>query len=130
VELFELVEGGGLESPLPSPLGFSSLLLSMFFPCRMLHPTFLILSATRKYSFSFEICSIPKSDPNFIFTTKKIKEGVKKIDISLKELGGPLIRLQGAENPLRVESHKEYYKGEWLHESCLWAYCGELQRIL
>jgi hypothetical protein len=62
------IEGGG--SRASPPLGFNSLFLNQPLPWRVLHPTFWILSTTKKCSFSLEICSSSKSTAQLIFTIK------------------------------------------------------------
>ncbi len=53
---------------LESLLGFNSLFFNQPLPCRALRPAFRILSATRRCSFSLEICWASKSTAQLIFS--------------------------------------------------------------
>jgi hypothetical protein len=70
MELPKLIASEGAVTT-PPPLGFRSLLHNLPSPWRMLHPTFQILSTTKKYSFSLETCRASKSKFDFIFTIEK-----------------------------------------------------------
>jgi hypothetical protein len=57
-------EGAGV----PSSLGFNSLFFNQPLPCHALRPAFRTLSATRRCSFSLEICWASKSAAQLIFS--------------------------------------------------------------
>jgi hypothetical protein len=62
----ELIGSG--RTGVPSPLGFNNLLLNQPLPWRALRPAFRILSATRRCSFSLEICWASKPAAQLIFS--------------------------------------------------------------
>jgi hypothetical protein len=62
----ELIGGG--RTRMPPTLGFKSLFLNQPLPWRALRLAFQILSTTKRYSFSLEICWASKSTTQLIFT--------------------------------------------------------------
>ncbi len=100
-ELSRLV--GCREARAPPPLGFSSLLHNLPFPWCVLRPALQILSELLESTHS-AWRSVALLNLNLISSlpSKNIREGAKKIDIWLREVGGSLIRIQETESPRRA----------------------------